>query len=160
MCVSGCGYMDPHSRHYNTSVARRKEKFVNKWGGIAQNPVCSGGLSCAILGKNPGLRAAGPWRLYFYRIAVCQDNALPVSSPDGPPSRAGRTVRGTVRSNPKRSHLDSSRLFPKKPGENARGFPPGPPVYRRSLRLDILLSGGAAPVLMWCGFFGSPTHRS
>ena len=152
--------MDPHSRHYNTSVARRKEKFVNKWGGIAQNPVCSGGLSCAILGKNPGLRAAGPWRLYFYRIAVCQDNALPVSSPDGPPPGWGRTVRGTVRSNPKRSHLDSSPFGRKRGRKTPRGFPPGPPVYGRSRRFGVLLSVASAPVLLWVGSFQSPTHRS
>ena len=40
------------------------------------------------------------------------------------PSRAGRTVRGTVRSNPKRSYLDSFRLFWKSREKSTRGFGP------------------------------------
>ncbi len=43
------------------------------------------------------------------------------------PARPGRTVRGAVRSNPKRSYLDSFRLFWKSRGKSTRGVrPPGP----------------------------------
>ena len=50
------------------------------------------------------------------------------------PARPGRTVRGTVRSNPKRSYLDSFRLFWKSRGKSTRGFGKN----TRWLRLDLI----------------------
>ncbi len=55
--------------------------------------------------------------LYFY----CYVPGAGLPPYRGWPARAGRTVRETVRSNPKRSHLDSFRLFWKSRGKSTRG---------------------------------------
>ena len=52
----------------------------------------------------------------------------------GSPARRGRTVRGTVRSNPKRSYLDSFRLFWKSRGKSTRACGKN----TRWLRLDLI----------------------
>ena len=57
-----------------------------------------------------------------------------VATLPGVRSRAGRTVRGTVRSNPKRSYLDFFRLFWKSRGKSTRGFGKN----TRWLRLDLI----------------------
>jgi len=59
-----------------------------------------------------------PYRLYVY----CYAPGIGLPPYRGWPARPGRTVRGTVRSNPKRSYLDSFRLFWKSRGKSTRGL--------------------------------------
>ena len=59
-----------------------------------------------------------PYRLYAY----CYAPGIGLPPYREWPARPGRTVRGTVRSNPKRSYFDSFRLFWKSRGKSTRGL--------------------------------------
>ena len=71
-----------------------------------------------------------PYRLYAYRYAP----GIGLPPYREWPARPGRTVRGTVRSNPKRSYLDSFRLFWKSRGKSTRACGKN----TRWLRLDLI----------------------
>ena len=109
-----------------------------------------------------------PYRLYAYRYAP----GIGLPPYREWPARPGRTVRGTVRSNPKRSYLDSFRLFWKSRGKSTRGFGPWTPgdswsTRRSSLdtrhviacrdRLQLFLCLVVENWIMWdgCSVFGA-----
>ena len=71
-----------------------------------------------------------PYRLYAY----CYAPGIGLPPYRGWPARPGRTVRGTVRSNPKRSYFDSFRLFWKSRGKSTRACGKN----TRWLRLDLI----------------------
>ena len=75
------------------------------------------GYSAIVAGR---MGAYYPYRLYAY----CYAPGVGLPPYREWPARPGRTVRGTVRSNPKRSYLDSFRLFWKSRGKSTRGLRP------------------------------------
>ena len=85
------------------------------------------GYSAIVAGR---MGAYYPYRLYAY----CYAPGVGLPPYREWPARPGRTVRGTVRSNPKRSYLDSFRLFWKSRGKSTRACGKN----TRWLRLDLI----------------------
>ena len=79
-------------------------------------------------------RGAGGYVLTLPSVLLLLRTGVGLPPYRGWPARPGRTVRGTVRSNPKRSYLDSFRLFWKSRGKSTRGFGKN----TRWLRLDLI----------------------